>query len=118
MGGSCKAGSVLGSGLYTLLEDSLLRKVKLPSTAFAYDFKFVADVVQHDCATVRAEVNKVVEWSIERHIPLFITNCMHGECSQTSNTYYINDILIPSVDSYFDLGSLCSSDNKIFILTW
>jgi hypothetical protein len=54
-------GSASGPGLYTVLADSLLRRIELLCQVFADDFKFVADVTMHSQAVVQADVNAVVQ---------------------------------------------------------
>ena len=50
-------GSCLGLVLFTVLLDTLLRQVKLPSLAFAYDKKSVADAVKFICAEIQTDID-------------------------------------------------------------
>ena len=67
-------GSTLGSALYDIFIDSLLRKITFPSQAFA-GLKFIADIITHSKDTIQNEINIVVDWAYERGIPLSIEKC-------------------------------------------
>ena len=62
---------------------------------------------------VQVEVDKVVLWSRERHMPLLIAKCaaMHGGHNQLLKTSYINNTPIPTVDSFSDLRGLATTNS-------
>ena len=97
-------GSCCGPGLYTLVADSLLQRIRLPHWAFADDFKIVADVAEYSCATVQEEIDKVVQWSDVNQMPLTIEKCgvMHCGSSQPRFTYFIQNRSMTVFE--FDLG--------------
>ena len=73
-------GFTLGPALYDIFIDSLLRKITLPSQAFADDFKFIADVITHSKDIIQNEINIVDEWADERGTPLSIEKCCVLHC--------------------------------------
>jgi hypothetical protein len=104
-------GSVCGPGLYTLVADSLLRKITLPKWGFADDFKIVADVTVHPCALVQAEINAVVEWSNSRHMPLSVEKCgvLHCGQNQPRHSYCILGSNMVEISAFKDLGIIRSA---------
>jgi Reverse transcriptase (RNA-dependent DNA polymerase)/Endonuclease-reverse transcriptase len=104
-------GSVLGPALFTVLLDSLLRRLRLPAVAFADDVKYVADVAVHSQREVQAEIDTLADWSAEHDMPLSIEKCavLHCGNGQQNFNYKIGDVFIPVVNSLVDLGLQRSS---------
>ena len=107
-------GSTCGPGLFTLLADTLLRKLKLPNWGFADDLKIVSDVTVNSRETTQAEIDVVVLWSDERLMPLSLGKCgvMHCEKNQPCHEYYIRGNQLPLMESFKDLGVLRSGDGS------
>lgn len=105
-------GSTLGPVLYDIFIDSLLRKIKLPSQAFADDFKFIADVIAQPRVVIQAEVDTIVTWADDHGTPLSIDKCsvLHCGKNQPNNDYYIKSAALKSVDRVVDLGVERSAD--------
>ena len=105
-------GSTLGPVLYDIFIDSLLRKIKLPSQAFADDFKFIADVIAQPRVVIQAEVDTIVTWADDHGTPLSIDKCsvLHCGKNQPNNDYYIKSVALKSVDRVVDLGVERSAD--------
>ena len=105
-------GSTLGPVLYDIFIDSLLRKIKLPSQAFADDFKFIADVIAQPRVVIQAEVDIIVTWADDHGTPLSIDKCsvLHCGKNQPNNDYYIKSAALKSVDRVVDLGVERSAD--------
>ena len=99
-------GSTLGSMLYTILIDPLLRLLIFPKGAFANDIKFVADVTTNTYETVQAEVTKIADWPDSHSMPLTIekSSIMHCEHDQPSYNYTIHGASLQSVNKFADLG--------------
>ena len=106
-------GSVCGPGLYTLLVDSLLRKIGLRNWCFADDFKFIADVTVCSQAAIQDEIDAVVQWSDERNMPLSEEKCGVMHCGNSQPNYTNNNIRgkpMTIFDSFKDSGVLRSID--------
>lgn len=59
-------GSVVGTGLFTVFIDTLLRRIPFRSVSFADDVKFFADVITSAIARKGSDGIDIVEqWSIE-----------------------------------------------------
>ena len=100
--------SIIGSILYTILTDPLLRQLSLLSVAFADDVKFLADVTELSKDDVQAEVDIIANWSEEHYMPLSVdkTITLHGDHRQPMHEYSIHRTTIKSVVSFKDLGVL------------
>jgi ribonuclease P/MRP protein subunit RPP40 len=107
-------GSTLGPVLYDLFIDSLLRKLKLPTLAFADDVKIVADVATYPASVVQSDINTLADWAYEHGTPLSVEKCsvLHCGLHQPCNNYHINTVALASVDSLRDLGVLRSGDAR------
>ena len=107
-------GSTLGSVLYGIFIDSLLRKITLPSQAFADDFIFKADVITQSKDVIQNEINIVVDWADERDTILSIEKCCDLHCGpvQPYNFYHIKSTIIKATDTIIDLGIKCSCDGS------
>ncbi len=105
-------GSVLGPALFTILLDSLLRRLRLPTVAFADDVKFIADVAVYSQREVQADIDTLADWSEEHDMPLTIEKCavLHCGHGQQNFDYKIRDVLIPVVSNLVDLGLQRSSN--------
>ena len=68
-------GSVEGPSLYTVLLDSLLRKIPFSFGCFADNIKFMADVTTDTVIEVQSEIDEIVNWSEENYSPLCIDKC-------------------------------------------
>ena len=99
-------GSMCGPVLYTVVADSLLRRLKLPEWAFADDLKLLADVAAHSRDVIQQDVDTISQWSDERSMPLSIEKCavMHCGKNQLLHSYVIKGKPIMRVDSFKDLG--------------
>lgn len=62
-------GSVLGPDIFSVFLDSLLIQLNIPSFGFAYDIKFVVNLVTYMDAHVQTDLNKVDAWSLKLHMP-------------------------------------------------
>ena len=82
-------GSVLGPDLYTVLANSLLERMKLPSLTFADDFKFVGDITIYSHTEIQAEVATVADWSEKMSMPLSVEKSvvMHYRAKQPNYDY-------------------------------
>ena len=107
-------GSVCGSTLYTIVADSLLRRLKLPAWSFADDIKYLADVTVHGRDIVQADVDTIAQWSAEHLMPLTIEKCavLHGGRKQPRHEYVLQGRSLASVDSFKDLGLVRTSDSS------
>ena len=56
-------GSACGPVLYTVVADSLLRRLKLPAWAFADDLKLLADVAVYSRDVIQQDVDTINQWS-------------------------------------------------------
>ena len=85
-------GSVLGSDLYNVVADSLVRRIRLPCVAYADDFKFVSDVALCSQAEIQTEISMVADWSEEYHMPLSLDKCsvIHCGLHQPLHNYVLN----------------------------
>lgn len=103
---------ILGPSFFSLVEDSLLRRIRLPAVAYADDVKFVADVIVNTQADVQAEVDSVVDWSNEHDMPLSIEKCLVMHCgrSQPNFAYNMHGSTINCAVAVKDLGVLRSSN--------
>ena len=106
-------GSCLGPGLNTVLADTLLKQVTIPTLAFADDFKFRADIVKYSRREIQTNMDIVALWSNKRSMPLSLDKCGVLYCSnqQAPNDYVINGKPLISVISFKDLGIICSSSD-------
>ncbi len=104
-------GSVLGPVLYTVLADSLLRRLCLPVQAFADDIKLVADVSVYSQHVVQANIDVIANWSDEFDMPLSIDKCavLHCGRNQMNFNYNIRGVYIQCADTVMDLGVQRSS---------
>ena len=95
-------GSTNGSRSYTLVADTLRQVFSLPQWAFTDDFKFIADIATHRHTIIQAEVNKVVQWSDERQMPLTFEKCgvMHCGVKQPNYIYSIHERSMTFFDSF------------------
>ena len=75
-------GFVLGPILFTVVEDSMLRCLRLSSVAFTDDVKFVADVAVRTREDVLIEVDAIVAWSDDHIMPLSIDKCLVLHCGR------------------------------------
>ena len=107
-------GSTCRPGLFTLLADTLLRKLKLPNWGFTDDLKFVSNVTVNSHETTQAEIDVVVLWSDERLMPLSLGKCgvMHCGKNQPCYEYYIRGNLLSIMESFKDLGDQRSGDGS------
>ena len=108
-------GSVCGPGLFSILADSLLRRIKSHSWAFADDIKFVADVTSNSRDVVQEDVNTVLQWSEEMHMPLSLDKSvvMHCGRNQPNFIYTLKGSPMPCVESFKDLGVVRSHNGHI-----
>ena len=106
--------STLGPALCDIFIDSLLRKITLPSQAFANDFKFIADVITYSKDIIKNEINTVVDWADERGIPLSIEKCCALHCGpvQPYNVYHNKSSLIKATNNITDLAIKRSCDGS------
>ena len=107
-------GSACGPVLYTVVADSLLRRLKLPAWAFADDFKLLADVAAHSRDVIQQDVDTINQWSDERSMPLSIEKCavMHCGKNQWLHSYMIKGKSLMCVDSFKDLGLVRTSNSN------
>ena len=110
-------GSAYGLVLYTVVADSLLRRLKLPAWAFADDLKLLADVAVHSCDVIQQEVDIISQWSDERSMPLSIGKCAVMNCgkNQTLHSYVIKGkplMCFVSSNSFKDLGLIRPSNSS------
>ena len=105
-------GSVLGGTLFTIYLDSLLSTLDIPVSAYADDFKFVADLFQYTNLQVQRNISKVYEWSIEMELPLSLAKCLvvhYG--TMNGHFHYICGKTYLHEEAHFsDLGILRSRD--------
>ena len=105
-------GLACGPGLYKVLADSLLRKIDLPRWSYADDFKFVADVTERSRAEEQSDVDIVVRWSSEYHMPLSCDKCgvMHCGYANPNDAHYIHGCPMAEFASFKNLGFVRSQD--------
>jgi ribonuclease P/MRP protein subunit RPP40 len=99
-------GSVLGPVLYTMLTDSLLKAITLPSLAFADDLKVIACCSKFSHQTVQDTIDVVSAWAEAHQMPLSDEKCavMHCGKRQPKRTYMLNGQHLATVASVNDLG--------------
>ena len=104
-------GSACSPVLYTVVADSLLRRLKLPAWAFADGLKLLADVAVHSRDVIQQDVDAINQWSDERSMPLSIQKCAVMHCGKTQrlHTYVIKGKLLMCVDSFKYLGLVRTS---------
>ena len=85
--------------------------MKLPSVAFADDFKFVGDITIYSHAEIQAEVDTVADWSEEMSMPLSVEKSvvMHCGAKQPHYDCTLYGESMKAVDSFTDLGVIRSS---------
>ena len=66
--------------MLSVLANSLLERMKLPSIAFADDFKFVENITIYCHAGIQAEVDTVADWSEEISMPLSVGKSVVMHC--------------------------------------
>ena len=95
-----------------MLANSLLERMKLPSVARADDFKFVGDITIYSHAEIQAEVDTVADWSEEISMPLSVEKSvvMHCGVKQSNYDYTLYCESMKAMDSFTDLGVICSSN--------
>ena len=105
-------GSCIGPTLYRIFIDSLMRKISLPSEAFAHDLKFIIDVAINLRDAAQEEVNVLSDWTTLHGTPLSVEKCtvLHCGSHQPNHTYYINSVAITSMDCVKNLGIRRSKD--------
>ena len=77
-------GSVLGPDLHTVLANSPLELMKLPSVAFADDFKFVEDITNCSHAEIQAVDGTVADCFEELSMPLSVEKSVVMHCGLSS----------------------------------
>ena len=92
-------GSCIGPTLYRIFIDFLLRKINLPSEAFANNLKFIIDVAINPRDAVQKEVNVLSDWATLHGMPLSVEKCTVLHCGphQPNHTYYINSVAITRI---------------------
>ena len=73
-------GSCLGPILFTILLDTLLRRLRHSSVAFADDLKYVADVAISSRDDVQEDATTVENWSAEYGMPVSIEKSLVLHC--------------------------------------
>ena len=98
-------GLVACPSLYTILIDSLLRKISFPVGCFTDDIKFVADVTTHSVIKVQSAIDDVVNRFEENYSPLSIEKwgILHCDDKQPMNMYYIKGTAVKTMDKFTDL---------------
>ena len=85
-------GSVVDLGLHSIFIDSLLRRIRLPVTAFADDLKFVADVTTLTEAEVESDSNIVALWAAENYPQLSLDKFSVLQCGKRQHPNNITTI--------------------------
>ena len=103
--------SVLSFFLFSVVDDSILRRMILSSIAFANDVKFGADAAARTREDIQAEVDAIVVLSDDYDIPLSIDICLVLHCGrgQPQYPYYIKETMIKSAVSMKDLRVMRSA---------
>ena len=104
-------GSILGPDLFKVLADSLCRRLRLHSFAYMDGFKSIACVAEHTLSVIQSEVNIVANWSKEFRMPLSIekSGILHCGPHQSRNVYLLCGHVLPTVDTFVDLGVVRNS---------
>ena len=105
-------GSCLGPILFTILLDTLLRRLRHSSVAFADDLKYVADVAISSRDDVQEDATTVENWSAEYGMPVSIEKSLVLHCGlhQPKYVYSFQSQVLRSADNLADLGVQRSSD--------
>ena len=103
--------SALNPILFPVVEDSMLRRMRLSSVAFANDIKFVANMAVRTTEDVQAEVDTIAAWSDDHDMPLSIDKCivLRSKRGQPQHPYYIKGAMIKSAVSMKHLGIMRSA---------
>ena len=70
----------MGLGLFTIVLNSQLRRLRLPVPAFEDDFKFVIDVEHHSLAEVQDDLAPINDWLNTHLMPLTIKKSLVLHC--------------------------------------
>ena len=103
-------GSLLGPILFLLyLNDIFELKLNANLIAFADDTK-IYDVVSQ-LKNLSSDLLMIEEWCIRNEMELNVEKCavIHFDPHNPISSYYLNDVLIPVVDHYKDLGIIIDS---------
>jgi len=96
-----------------MVMDTLLASLALKTLAFADDFKFVVDVIEHTRQEVQDDIDQVVQWSEAHEMPLSIEKCgvLHCGKNQPFHQYNLGGQPLPIVDELTDLGVVRTADS-------
>ena len=105
-------GSVLGSLLFTIHIDSLLNSIDLPTSAYADDFKFVANLLHYSHMQVQRTIIYVFNWSVEIEIPLSFEKCrfIHYGLHNPHYDYKCGNYTLNNKNSFGDFGIVRSCE--------
>ena len=107
-------GSVLGPVLFTLFVNDIPSMVSSPTFMFADDTKIFRCVGSNDDhRALQNNLNLLYEWSVRWQLNFNISKCKHIHLGPIHGygPYYLNGVVIDSVDSQKDLGILF--DNRL-----
>ena len=99
-------GSVVGPGLFSVVLDSLLCRLSLPSVAFVDDVKMVANLEKHCAADIQTDLDIIGAWSEDYKMPLSVEKSavLHYGPHNPEHMYTIQGSILQSTDSMRDLG--------------
>ena len=75
-------GSFLGPIFFSIVVDSMFRRLRSLSVAFADNVKFVADVAVRTREDVHVEVDTIIAWYDDQDMPLSIDKCLVLQCGR------------------------------------
>ena len=107
-------GSVLGPVLFILFVNDLPSMVSSPTFMFADDTKIFRCVGSNDDhSALKNDLNLLYEWSVRWQLNFNISKCKHIHLGpiHSYGPYYLNGVVIDSVNSQKDLGILF--DNQL-----
>ena len=104
-------GSSIGAVVFTVLIDSLLRRLRHLTVAFADDGKFLADVAESNQVEVQIDIDNIDKWSSDNKIPLSLEKSlvMHVGCNLPMHSFHLQGNQLKTVDCYTDLGIIRST---------
>ena len=108
-------GSVLGPVLFTLFVNDIPSMVSSPTFMFADDTKIFRCVKSgDDHGALQNDLNLLYEWSVRWQLKFNILKCKHIHFGPVHDygPYYLNGVIIDSVDSQKDLGILFDNQLK------
>ena len=105
-------GSILGSLLFTIHIDSFLNSIDIPTSAYADDFKSVANLLQYSYMQVQRKITSVYNWSVGMEMPLSFKKCLVIHCGlhNPHYDYKCGNCTLNNKNSFVDLGIVRSCE--------